>query len=122
MSAELLEALAARCEHEDPDIILDCSIFDAVGNVPWGRYTQSLDAAEQLVPKGYCWSLDTDPDVTPDGPEAGVGIPLSRQPLYRQTDWEFCHARTAPLALCAAALRARAAFVKQREPSPSQTS
>lgn len=120
MSA-LLE-LAERCEKaEGPDRELDAGIALAIGwrdcipcafngvkhrmggilNAP--AYTASLDAAMTLVPEGYHW-------------QAGVGIETEyghRDKAYAWCSQEDCGelsvAATPALALCAAALRARAA-------------
>jgi hypothetical protein len=90
-----LIALAERCEQAaGPDRELDFAIAAGVG---WPdspnlhqharRYTESLDAAVTLVPQGCGWMIM--------GNAAKVGRLPSR-------------GATSPLALCAAALRARA--------------
>jgi len=100
----LLEALAARCEREVATWQLDDAIAQAAfGLPPCGTagprpYTFSIDAAVTLVPEGFAWGVERHVDnVLP---------------------WAYCHegdgsnhvAKTPPLALCAAALRARAAL------------
>lgn len=100
-SDELL-ALAARCEAEEPSRHLDLDILMACQMPPGIKpYTTSLDAAVTLVPEGWTgriglfgWAelvnLRFD---TVSGGRAGIN--------------------RAALALCAAALRARAALSKQ---------
>ncbi len=92
-----LLALAERCEQAaGPDAGLDLAIWTTLLDTPgfqplspWRTdYTVSLDAAVTLVPEGCGWMVM--------GNAAKVGRLPSR-------------AATAALALCAAALRARAA-------------
>jgi len=134
MSREAIIALASRCEQATgPDRQLDVEIVAAItpGIVgiergpldgsgddylfvfdpprAWSeswllvpRYTGSLDAALTLVPDGHAISLHIDADGTVIAgcmPDDGDGC----------TDADIC-ASNAPLALCAAALRARAAM------------
>ena len=127
-----LLALAARVEAAaGADVQMDCDIAAAIGFEHWSpadwadakatdaaeglpppmmlppppRYTTSLDAAAALVPEGFLWSVasyrgdDWKPglfcaDCAPDDPSAE---------LLCETK-----AATPALALCAAALRARA--------------
>jgi hypothetical protein len=123
MSAALL-ALAERCEAATgPDRELDKAIFDALpfDALPKGiegiaRYTASLDAAMTLVPEGALWEVDHKLNIGPgdtfEQPEgepardfrAGVGIgDVPAQWTYGR------NFSSSALALCAAALRARAA-------------
>lgn len=69
------------------------------------RYTASLDAALTLVPEGFEWSLEYQAGhhVSSDG-ECMVAIAKLGDPCR---DWESTSA-TPALALCAAALKARA--------------
>jgi hypothetical protein len=116
----VLLKLAERCEQATgPDRELDAAAHTAttgfeprIGGIGWAkgelvvplcpgwgplpRYTASLDAAMTLVPEGWLWARDIDcifclypPEST--SPEIGF------------------HSERAALALCAAALRARAA-------------
>lgn len=130
-----LLALAERCEREGPSRELDSAIYrDAVApwrNVAWleGRqiiqkpdgtwerwppphYTTSIDAAVTLVPEGWCISLGS----TCQGHwraklhQCGEG-----RGAQAHQDYYNPHIKSGPLALCAAALRARAAL------SPSQS-
>jgi hypothetical protein len=95
VTAEGLLELALRCEATTgPDTALDLEIRDALG-LPWRadhlRYTASLDGAVTLVPEGAQWTL------TVDGPRF-----LAHVSGFTAT------AATPALALCSAALRARA--------------
>lgn len=95
-----LEALAARVEAAvHPSYVLDQDIADAVGYPPRARlpsYTASIDAAVTLVPSGYDWCVFAD-GFAGVGPRVADEVP----------DASKCGA-TPALALCAAALRARA--------------
>jgi len=110
---ERLRELAERCEQATgPDRELDAAIFnwmrDNAGLVPsrshlaypFYAFTESLDAAMTLVPEGYGWWLYR--YETPQGSQASVAIP--EEALTR------CYSKTPALALCATALRARAAL------------
>lgn len=109
--SDTLRVLADRCEREEPSRDLDAAIFEAVSkfpaNIPVGRgsfnrapaYTTSLDAAVTLVPEGhwrrsggysYAW--------------AEVGS-AGKNPA----DFHTGHASNEAMAICMAALRARAA-------------
>lgn len=97
-----LEALARRCESEEPSWQLDIAIGEAVFGVKYGtagapRFSSSLDAAVSLVPsehKDHWGVAQAGPDCV-----AHVGNQENEGP-----------AKTPALALCAAALRARAAM------------
>jgi hypothetical protein len=106
--------LAARIERaEGPDRALDLEIArlqdavvmrrndDDTANEEYThwRYTGSLDAAMQLVPEGYNFSVDRI-----DGRGGAVVNPSSFSSTAAIAD-----AATPALALCAAALRARSA-------------
>lgn len=107
-----LLALAERCEKaEGPDRELDEAIMDAreqwSGDYIWLDYTRSLDAAMTLVPEnadaaGERYRLE------------GYNSPGVLAPHVRASAWVAgaarCYAATPALALCAAALRARAAI------------
>ena len=119
--AQLLLQLAARCEREEPSDELWHAIARALGWT-WeldGRLTywmtpegdiwnlpdwlRSLDAAVTLVPEGFYWSLDYDCCAHVVGFEDKDGnVPVGHSDAAAETD-------TPALALCAAALRARAA-------------
>ena len=120
-TAEALLALALRCEREEPSRDLDFAIgqvvhgFDRLvvdGTEHWGyrghyarelsRYTTGLDAAVTLVPEGYKWA------VWHDG-QARVRVSGPETPAFLAPSWEAFDVTTPALALCAAALRARAA-------------
>lgn len=106
MSAETLLSLAERCEQEGPSRELDFQIdahatpVHSNNEAPILRYTTSLDAAVGLIPETFEWAIRTI-----EGPFRGS--------VWRHDPY-FCaieaDARTAALALCAAALRARAAL------------
>lgn len=123
---ELLE-LADRCEREGASYALDCKIehfceperAKQIGNAR--AYTTSLDAALTLVPDGMMvenWSemRDAGPltgmwlaQLCPRGPRRRIAE-ISAAALRAACDADPCvHAKTPALALCAAALRARAA-------------
>ena len=98
---ERLPILAGWCELAEPSAALDATIKAAViggGGMP-KRYTTSLDAAVTLVPEGWLLhsmrqgdpaSLKSFPNCAEAGPHRGTG-------------------KTLALAICAAALKARAA-------------
>ncbi len=127
LPARLLALLADRCEREEPSRALDAEIAvacrigsDKVDKDHWsyrnfptwlprddGRveagmhwatlpYTTSLDAAVTLRPEGFAWSVAHDQTATADVNQWGE---ISVRGV----------AKTAPMAICAAALRARAA-------------
>lgn len=136
LTRDALLALAERCEKASgPDDVLDADIFQAMrpelASDPWKRvtypngkhpffvddsdpgmmgiaspprFTASLDAALTLVPKGHKWTLHSADDR--DTPCAYCVPDMGRLP------WPVwvndVHAATPALALCAAALRARA--------------
>lgn len=108
MGGELLE-LAARVEAATgPDRELDWAIADAVGfkgsihkRTIEPFYTKSLDAAMTLVPEG--WRVS---DFTQWENESGAwSIMLLRVGHKHQA--KDADAKTGPLAICAAALKAR---------------
>lgn len=105
LTREGLVELAGRCEQvSGPDRALDCLIGDAIGartrngviNVS-ATYTASLDAAMTLVPEGL-WAEGS---LSSPG-QLEVHGPCTYDPLGK--GW----AATPALALCAAALKARA--------------
>lgn len=106
-SARLL-ALARRCEEaEGHDPILDEDIAitmrRAMGDEDAAPYTASLDAAVSLVPEGWSfWHLSQ----YTDGPAECSIFPSQSADDHSPVKGD---AATAPLALCAAALKARAA-------------
>jgi len=97
-------ALAERCEREEPGADLDSAIwkalFPAEPSANWEDYTSSLDAAVTLVPNGNGYIAGKKSIDTADG------VVFGSERTVRVT------ASTPALALCAAALRARAALVK----------
>ncbi len=109
-----LLALADRCEREPPNRSLDGAIWDALcvecdwrGGNP-KRFTTSLDSAVTLVPEGWAWFVERIGAPFTEG-RVRLWIPAQRtQKLsVEQVNLE---AKTPALALCAAALRARAAL------------
>ena len=118
MNKEQLLELATRCEREDPSPKLNEAIALAMrfnfmslpddasaADVP--RYTTSLDAAVTLVLE------DTDWQVGRVGSESVAGIyPVARHPFATHK----ATAATPALALCAAALKARAAIAEKPAP------
>jgi hypothetical protein len=118
--SELLEALAARCEREDSswELCIDIELAIRRGAtrddmktgraIRWGHkrynppeYAFSLDAAVTLVPEKWSWRVD-------GGRAARVSI---------FGDRHSTKAKTPALALCAAALRARAAAAEHAQSS-----
>lgn len=106
MDKAALLALAARCEAASgPDRTIDNAIADACGlrspSDPAGWppcYTAGLDCALSLVPGGWRWEVGVDGEAYADAESpAGAGC-------------DGTEAVTPALALCAAALRARAAL------------
>jgi len=71
------------------------------------RYTASLDAAGVLVPTNSLWAVGSDID----GPFARVMPPV--RDGWVGSEQQHCLAATPPLALCAAALKARAHSTKE---------
>lgn len=107
MDRDMLLALAERCEQSKDDCCeLDKAIAPAMGWEPqYGPneiappYTRSLDVAMQLIGNGWEWSM-TNTGSDTFGPFCvSLGDPLT----FRDVE-----AATLPLAICAAALRARA--------------
>jgi hypothetical protein len=110
---EQLMELADRCEKAmGPDRELDEAILKAgwaTGNKRTDlgpRFTASLDAAMQLVPDGWFWTAMNARDGK-EKPIVGQGLAIVASPddLHAR---EPSEAATPALALCAAALRARA--------------
>lgn len=115
MSAAELLALAERCEREESSRDLDEAIHMAVFNCnlwasvlgdedagnPFPRYTTSLDAAVTLIEDGIEWSVSNLYHVA----RAEVGMNFNNGPHYGEHKGALM-----AMALCAAALRARAAI------------
>jgi hypothetical protein len=120
--ADELRALADRCEREEATVKLRHDIAKALGwtwvqfgYVQWrnpsGRdasvpnWCESLDAAVTLVPEeGVAWwEINMEPGVDTAGARAEVVFDRDQDGEHKG------YARTPALALCAAALRARAA-------------
>lgn len=96
---ELL-ALADRCEAaSEGSLSLENDIAAALDRYPREDWTRSLDAALSLVPEGLDWAVD----VLNGKPGATVFLQRSTE------SFQCLEAATPALALCAAALRARAA-------------
>jgi hypothetical protein len=101
--SKLLELAATAEAIKSYSINFDVAVAGALSfwaedlSVP--AYSRSLDAAETLVPKGWDWQMDYT-----HGSEFQVAI-VSCDP------GPYCEGRSAtlPLAICAAALKARAA-------------
>jgi len=121
-----LLALAERCEREEPSWDLDCAIAEAIGwytpHRDWRRpkgdtpkFTTSLDAAVTLVPEHRSYELA----YSAAGDKALRRARLwdwRRSALALDPDNEWAAtAKTLALALCAAALRARAAIAEKEE-------
>ena len=112
----VLRELADRCEREEPSRGLDCAIGCAVGEVADDfdfalDYTTSLDAAVMLCPEGIEWNLTNLYGIA----MADVGLNFS------DGNWQTGRHKGGhvALALCAAALRARAALSKTKENPPT---
>jgi hypothetical protein len=116
-----LLALAERCEQATgPDKELDFTIddfmlkhgaeTDRIRNPRYVLpYTASLDAAVTLVPEGYYWQAANGKRRHSE-PQACADLFVAHGP--NRGDMSFtADAATAALALCAAALRARAAML-----------
>ena len=71
---------------------------------PWPRYTSSIDAALSLVPEGYVWRMQA-PAPQPTGKWAAE---IFTQPMWSSFR-DGTHATHPAIALCIAALKARAA-------------
>jgi hypothetical protein len=115
MTGDLLN-LAERCEQATgQSAAIDIAIYDAVGHQGVGtypRYTASLDAAMTLVPEGWpsrCFGTNDD--------ERAFAALAGNDAHMMAEDWDEFYveadAATPALALCAAALRARAAMEGQ---------
>jgi len=119
-----LIALAERVEAaERPSRELDAQIHFAIharikplGTETWAfvaqtfnipRYTASVDAAQKLVPDGCVWFAGTDHEVPGMAHVNWPGITTDDRPANYDTQ-----AASPALALCAAALRARAASLE----------
>jgi hypothetical protein len=111
-----LRELATRCEMEGPSIALEQAIARALGyhvhvltctaaggNFRLPAYTTDLDAAVRLVPEGYAWQVGCEIDLTPFARVFGHDVHAAD-----------ADASTPALALCAAALRARAALLETK--------
>jgi hypothetical protein len=107
----VLRALADRCAHEGPSYALDQAIAEAI-DLPNGflpNYTASIDAALTLVPDGddVFWRLGHDGGgADPGAFKAQVLVCRLAHPA----EGFVAVADRPALALCAAALRARAAL------------
>jgi len=120
--AELLRALAARCEREEPSREMDEAIGRAFGVEPghvftggldgddvWLAYTSSLDAAVTLKPRHwYTEEVSFDID--------GWHVTFTRG-LGDRVKARSNNAPSEAQARCAAALKARAAIAEQEQAS-----
>lgn len=119
-----LRVLAERCEHEEPGRALDHSIMWALrprmtGEDPAPHYTSSLDAAVTLAPddpanlgKPMLWSIAYDEDGV--GGDRSYLASLGKG--YHDPEFIYGHSDVcAALALCAAALRVRAALANNSD-------
>lgn len=115
--SDVLLALAERCEREEPGWVLDMSIGEAAFGVLYGtagapRYTASLDAAVRLIADGVEWYVSNLYAVA----RAEVGLNLSDRSHYGEHKGGLI-----PMALCAAALRARAAVADVAGPPSAES-
>lgn len=103
-----LLALAERCEREEASRDLDIQIACLCGLLHRSTgtyYTASLDAAVTLVPEGFVWGASN-----LCGPTAHVVGEEDADGNVPTGDSDAASTKSVPLALCAAALRARAAL------------
>ncbi len=117
MTRAALLALAERCEREKPSYALDCKI-EHLCEPERGRFignakpcTTSLDAAVTLVPEGWAWFVEWIGAPFSEG-RARLWIPSQRTQRLRVENVNT-QAKTPTMALCAAALRARAALLDE---------
>jgi hypothetical protein len=129
-TASTLLALAARCEREEPSRELDGNICAAIGHKistdgwlivpsfmeegqeelrPPTPFTSSIDSAMTLVPEGWVLTLNTFQN------GASVYVMNAAGDIVRP---QKQYIATPALALCAAALKVRAAIAEQIEASP----
>lgn len=119
--ADVLLRLAERCEAAEPSTILDLAIDHAITGVlrvgvfesyEPPPYTASLDAAVPLVPPNYPWVLEV------------MSVVNLAATVYSDPDmiqkWSV-FAKSPALALCAAALRARAALTNGAAPDSERS-
>ncbi len=134
---EALNALADRVEREEPSFELDSTIYEDALPVEEKRrivdlpaYTTSLDAALTLVPEGLL--VENLGEMRDSGPRTGYWLAqlaprgprprVAPGPITAATVRAACDALplvsapTGPLALCAAALRARSALAGDGAP------
>lgn len=124
---EALNELADRVEREEPSYSLDMAISLQItgSELPSLLYTTSLDAAVTLVPEGWSWGVDGQSSLTFEG---SVWKCAGREGGFLVGDniERYGRHKVAAAALCAAALRARAADMQARaddgapHPSPEQ--
>lgn len=105
--------LIARLEAATgPSFALDCEISKAAGSAAWPprAYTASIDAALTLVPDGCGWSAGWG-QILPDKPMGEARITRNAHFIGYDANYDVivkANAATPALALCIAALRARA--------------
>ena len=80
--------------------------IEALGRVQ--PYTSSLDAALGLVPKGWDWQIGTLSSPSRAAPALRATVFHDRMGMVLANEYCEGRAQTAPIALCIAALRARA--------------
>lgn len=113
---EALLALADRVESCVPHWHMDDDIAQlALGLPPCGSagpraYTTSIDAAVTLVPDGFVWDIQTY-----CGPAARVVGPQDANGSVPEGISDTSGVTTPAAALCAAALRARAAMMEKTD-------
>lgn len=83
------------------------------GHIGAPAYTASLDAAMTLVPEGMIWGAVNSTLAKPEKAERGTGF--VGKPGQTTNEASQSEAATPALALCAAALRARAAAMEPTE-------
>ncbi|MGJ5149825.1 hypothetical protein [Bradyrhizobium sp. HKCCYLR1023] len=116
----VLRDLAQSCAIADgPSDALDETISMAVAadwdpRLAYSSFTHSLDLARQLIPPGHWWAVAQ--TAAPDSPLRHFGATGNGIFLAQVGDWRAPQPHTARnddpvLALCAAALKARAALV-----------
>lgn len=105
--ADELRALADQCEREEGSLLLDYDIHHAMAarkaeSIP-SSYTTSLDAAVTLVPENEWWEVYVEKDWSQHA-RAQIDIAVLIITGF---------GKTPALAICAAALRARAALLAE---------
>lgn len=116
---ERLEKLTGPCRGVDKDIHLE--VFTQITLPDCPAYTKSIDCALTLAPEGVRANITTpDPSMKNIGPATALLIPYnSNDALWARSRagniGEGEHATSPAVALCIAALKARAALEKDAE-------